>query len=153
MVSQERHIAAMDRIAALVNVRERCVFEVRERLKKAEFTEEEIDDAIQSALRCDLVNEERFVRAYIRGKSNCGWGRVRILRNLRSNKISEDLIALCEEEFPSEEAAYARALHELQRKPSHAADKYSSYLRRLVNKGYPMEVAQRAVKEHLSASK
>ena len=150
MLSAQRHIEAMDKIAALVNVRERTCRELRERLLKLGFTEEEVADALESAVRSGLVSEERYTRAYIRGKVALGWGRRKVIDRLQREGIDEALIACCEDEFPDEEGEYAMALKELSRRRSTSSDPYASYMRRLVNKGYGYEVAQRAVRAYLS---
>jgi len=49
----------MEKINALIAVRERNLKEVRERLSSSGFTPEEIDDALETAVRVNLINEER----------------------------------------------------------------------------------------------
>ena len=80
MVTSQRHSEAMEKINVLVGVRERSVKEVRERLASCDFTHEEVEDAIETAVRVNLINEERYTRAFIRGKTHSGWGRVRFSR-------------------------------------------------------------------------
>lgn len=150
MVTAQRHIEAMDKIAALVNVRERNCSELRERLLKLGFTEEEVAEALESAVRSGLVNEERYTRAFIRGKVALGWGRRKVVDRLRHGGIDDALIARCEDEFPDEDDEYAMALEELARRGCTSSNPYASYMRRLVNKGYGYEVAQRAVRAYLS---
>ena len=150
MPAVQRHIEAMDKIAALVSVRERTCRELHGRLLKLGFTEEEAADALESAVRSGLVSEERYTRAFIRGKVALGWGRRKVIDRLQREGISEGLIACCEDEFPDEEGEYAMALKELSRRRSTSSDPYASYMRRLVNKGYGYEVAQRAVRAYLS---
>ena len=74
-VSLKRHIAVMDKITALSNVRERSRKETRERLARSGFSEEEIQDGIDTALRVGLISDERYARSFIRGKVHAGWGR------------------------------------------------------------------------------
>lgn len=151
MVKIERHIAAMEKINSLISVRERCCSEVSERLARAGFNEEEIEDAVESAVRCGLVSNERYARAYIRGKSNLGWGKGKILMHLRRDGIEEETIDACSDEFNSPDEEYQRALRELKKKTSRSSNPYASYMRRLVGKGYSYEVASRATKEFLSS--
>ena len=147
--SSDRHQAAMKKIGALVNVRERCEKEVRERLARAEFTPEEIDDAVATALRYSIISDERYARSFIRGKTNLGWGRLKITQQLERNGISDAIITSCQDEFSSADGEYERALHELERRPTHAKNPRSSLMHRLVNKGYSFDVANRAVSEYL----
>lgn len=150
MVSPERHIAAMEKVNALVNVRERTIKEVRERLRRCDFSSEEIDDAIETALRVNLINEERYARAFIKGKTHSGWGRGKILRRLQESDIPEHVIQSCESEFSSGNEEYLMALRVLEKRSTHSKNPYATYMRRLINKGYSYEISQRAVSEHLS---
>ena len=150
MVTAERHIEAMERVNGLVSVRERNCAEVRSRLLRYGFTEEEADDAVQASVRCGLVSEERYTRAFMRGKASLGWGRDKILARLRQDGIPDALIDACADEMPSGEEEYERALHELERRPTHSSNPYASLMRRLVGKGYPYDVAKRAVKDFLA---
>ncbi|MCD8199881.1 MAG: recombination regulator RecX [Coriobacteriaceae bacterium] len=150
MVAPERHAAAMDKIVELASVRERCLSELSDRLAKAGFTPEETSDALETAVRCGLVDEERFARAFIRGKLHSGWAQNRIERSLRQKSIPDDVLERCQDEYPSASEDLSRALAELSRKQSHASDKYASYMRRLVSKGYSYDVARQAVKTFLA---
>lgn len=151
MVSEERHFEAMDKIGALVSVRERTCSELVKRLKKAGFTEEEAAEAVESAQRCGLVDEDRFTRAYIRGKSQLGWGKAKIIQRLQVEGVPQQVIASCEDEFPTGDAELEQALRELSKRGCTSKNPYASYMRRLVGKGYSYETASRAVKQHLDS--
>lgn len=150
MVSPQQHVAAMERINALVNVRERNVQEVQERLRRYGFTPEEVDDAVETALRVNLINEERYARAFIKGKTRSGWGRHKILQRLRACNIPESVIEDCASEFSTVQEEYERALRELAKRRATSKDPYATYMRRLIGKGFSYDVSLRAVKEHLS---
>lgn len=150
MVSIERHTQSMDKVRALVNVRERSISEVKERLKKAEFTDEEINDAIETSLRCNIISDERFASAYIRGKVRLGWGRTKILSRLKEKGISDEIISLCANDFPSSEDEYSQALKILQKRPSNSNNKFASYVNRLLRKGYSYDLAKRVAKDFIA---
>ena len=150
MVSPARHIEAMEKVSALVSVRDRSVKETSERLEKHGFSSEEIDDAISTALRIGLIDELRYTSSYIRGKSNSGWGKRKIVQRLHSNGISDETILACEENFPSPKQEYENALRELSKRKSNSKNPYVSYMRRLIGKGYSQDTASRAVKAYLS---
>lgn len=147
-VSLKRHIAVMDKITALSNVRERSRKETRERLARSGFSEEEIQDGIDTALRVGLISDERYARSFIRGKVHAGWGRERIIRRLEECGVDSSVISACQNEFASPEEEY-----ELEKRSCHAADPYASYMRRLLGKGYSHEVSARAVHDYLSRSR
>ena len=152
MISASRHIEAMEKINSLISVRERCVKETRERLNSCGFNQEEIDDAIETALRVGLLSEERYTRAYIRGKTNAGWGRRKIEYRLHMSGIQDQTIQACEDEFSSPAQEYERALSELRKRPTRSANPYGAYMRRLVAKGFSQDLASRAVKDFMDSS-
>lgn len=152
MVSPQRHNEAMERINTLVNTRERCIKELRERLAKAGFNEEEIEDALQAALRVNLVNEERYARALIRGKSALGWGRAKVLQRLHQDKIPDCVIEVCEDDFPSEQQEYDTAMRVLSKRSARSRNPYSTYMRRLVSRGFSFDLSKRVVSDFLGKS-
>lgn len=149
---QQRHARAMDKIAALVGVRERTCVELQRRLVGLGYTQQETDEAIESAVRCGLVSEERFTRAFIRGKTSLGWGKRKIVERLEGEGIAEELIARCSDEFASPDAELEAAVHALRCRSTSSKDPRAAYMRRLLSKGYTYETAQRAVELYLGTS-
>lgn len=141
----------MEKINALVGVRERTVKEIRDRLATCGFTSEEIDDAVASALRVNLINEERYARAFIRGKTHSGWGRVKITARLVANGVDEETIALCADEFSSPHDEYDMALAELSKRSANSRDPYATYMRRLLGRGFSYELSTRVVRDFLAS--
>lgn len=141
----------MEKINTLVGVRERTVKEIRDRLATCGFTPEEIDDAVVSALRVNLINEERYARAFIRGKTHSGWGRVKITARLMANGVDEETIALCADEFSSPHDEYETALAELSKRRANSRDPYATYMRRLLGRGFSYELSTRVVRDFLAS--
>ena len=146
---ERRHGELMDKIASLVGVRERTVRELRQRLLSNGYEIEDVDRALESALRVGLVDDVRFARSYIRGKSNSGWGKGKIISKLREYGVSELDIESASDEFPSSDQELERALRELDRKPTHSSNPYAALMRRLVGKGYSYDIARQAVEAYL----
>lgn len=142
----------MEKINALIAVRERNLKEVRERLSSSGFTPEEIDDALETAVRVNLIDEERYARAFIRGKVHSGWGRVKIVARLRANGIGEETIASCSDDFGSPDDEYRSALLELSKRSTTSKNPYATYMRRLLSRGYSYDLATRVVRDYLSGS-
>ncbi|MBT8236948.1 MAG: RecX family transcriptional regulator [Bacteroidia bacterium] len=72
---------------------ERCILEVRQKLKDFTLSEEDKLALIDQLTQSDLLNEDRFAIQYARGKFRIKeWGKVRIQGQLRSKKIAEDSI-------------------------------------------------------------
>lgn len=134
----------------LVGVRERTAKEVRERLAKCGFTSEEVEDAVETALRVNLINEERYARAFIRGKTHSGWGRVKITARLVANGVDEETIALCADEFCSTQDEYEVAMAELSKRAANSKNPHATYMRRLLGRGFSYELSARAVRDFLA---
>lgn len=150
MVSPERHMKAMDKVNALIGVRERSAREVEERLARAGFTHEEAHDAAETAVRVGLVSDERYARALIRGKRRQGWGRAKIVMRLKANGVDGEMIEACSDAFASPEDEYESALAVLRKHGARSADPFASYVRRLVGRGFSYDTASRAARERLA---
>lgn len=140
----------MERINRLLNTRERCIREVKERLASADFSEEEIEDAVQTALRVNLINEERYAHALIRGKVALGWGRAKIMQRLQQDRIPAHIIATCEDDFPSSQREYDMAMREVLKRRAHSKNPYATYVRRLVARGYSFDLSKRVAADFLA---
>lgn len=150
MVTPQRHKQAMEKINSLLNTRERCIKELEERLAKADFSTEEIEDALQTALRVNLVNEERYARSFIRGKTHLGWGRAKILLRLKQDRIPAHIIDACEDDFATPDQEYVMAMREVAKRSARSKDPFATYTRRLVSKGYSFELSKRVVRDYLT---
>ncbi|MDY7394935.1 regulatory protein RecX [Aureibaculum sp. 2210JD6-5] len=68
---------------------ERCHVEVERKLYEMHLSLKEKETIILHLLQHDFLNEERFSKAYARGKFNIKkWGKVRIVRELKYRKIT-----------------------------------------------------------------
>jgi len=68
---------------------ERCQIDVTQKLKKLEIFGDDKDQYLSHLIDNDFLNEQRFSECYIRGKfNNNSWGRIKIIRELESRKIS-----------------------------------------------------------------
>jgi len=69
---------------------ERCHSEARNKLYELGFTSVSVEEQISLLIQADLLNEERFARAYARGKWRMKqWGKQKIVHQLRLKKISD----------------------------------------------------------------
>lgn len=69
---------------------ERCHKDVREKLKTMHMIPEVIDVIIVHLLEQNFLNEERFSKAFVRGKFNIKyWGRNRLTHELKQKGISK----------------------------------------------------------------
>lgn len=96
---------------------ERSHLEVRRKLQQLKCPWDELEDVMVTLIEQDFLNEERFARAYSRGKFNQkAWGKHKIRNGLREKGVGESLVELVlAEEIPLE--AYRAALQrEIERK-------------------------------------
>jgi len=67
--------------------------DVTQKLKKLEIFGDEIDQYLSHLIDNNFLNEQRFSECYVRGKfNNNSWGRIKIIRELESRKISKNNI-------------------------------------------------------------
>lgn len=91
---------------------ERCHQEVRNKLKNMRMIPEAVDQIIVHLIQLDYLNEERFARAYVRGKfHNKNWGRIRIRYELEKREISKHNIAKGLQEI--DEESYINSFNQL----------------------------------------
>ena len=88
---------------------DRCQYEVEQKMREFMLIPEAKDEIFLFLLQENYLNEERFVRSYIRGKFNIKqWGRTKIKVHLKQKNISDKLIAKCFDEI--DEGDYLKSL-------------------------------------------
>ncbi len=94
---------------------ERCHKEVRNKLRSMRMIPEAIDQITVHLIEEDFLNEERFARAFTRGKFRIkNWGKNRLRLELRQKDVSEQLIRLVLSEI--DQANYLKSFHSLAEK-------------------------------------
>ena len=83
---------------------ERCHWEVETKLRSMTNFSDEIGEVVLHLLQNNYLNEERFARAFARGKNRIKlWGKSRIVMELKQRKISETIIKLALTEIDQDE--------------------------------------------------
>ena len=83
----------LDKMAKYCAYQERCVKDVRDKLKAFEISEEEKAKILDYLLDNRFVNDERFAKSFVRGKVNqSGWGVNKIRFHLIQKGIDKDII-------------------------------------------------------------
>jgi len=68
---------------------ERCQMDVTQKLNKLGILGDDTEEYISHLIDNNFLNEKRFAKSYARGKfNNNSWGRIKIIRELESRKIS-----------------------------------------------------------------
>ena len=90
----------LDKMAKYCAYQERCLKDVRDKLKTFDIPEESKTEILSYLLDNRFVNDERFARAFVRGKINqSGWGVNKIRFLLIQKGIDKELIDAALEEF------------------------------------------------------
>ena len=83
----------LDKMAKYCAYQERCVKDVRDKLKTFDIPEEEKAKILDYLLDNRFVNDERYAKAFVRGKVNqSGWGVNKIRFHLIQKGIDKDII-------------------------------------------------------------
>lgn len=102
----------LDKMAKYCAYQERCVKDVRDKLKTFEIPEEEKAKILDYLLDNHFVNDERFAKSFVRGKVNqSGWGVNKIRFHLIQKGIDKDIIE--EALGQTDEEAYRQRLIEI----------------------------------------
>lgn len=132
---------------------ERCHQEVRNKLLELGVRFEALENQIALLIEQDLLNEERFARAFARGKFRIKkWGRVKITQELRLRQISPFLITRALSEINTNdyygvlEQLASRKLESLEREYNDFK-KYQKAFRFLLQKGYEAQLVNEVLKE------
>lgn len=102
----------LDKMAKYCAYQERCVKDVRDKLKTFDIPEEDKTKILDYLLDNRFVNDERYAKAFVRGKVNqSGWGINKIRFHLIQKGIDKDIIE--EALGQTDEEAYRQRLIEI----------------------------------------
>ena len=83
----------LDKIAKYCAYQERCVKDVRDKMKTYDISQEDREKILDYLLDNRFVNDERFAKSFVRGKINqSGWGMNKIRFHLVQKGIAKDII-------------------------------------------------------------
>ncbi|MFR7746347.1 MAG: regulatory protein RecX [Eggerthellaceae bacterium] len=134
---------AFRKIERLVKVRDRSMYEVKQRLIKDNYQPDAIEYAIQRARACSYLDDERFADGLVRSRLRSGKGLAGIIRELKSHHIDPESLL---QDFPD---AYLEdvpdqtksALLLLCKKPPRAKNKLQAAYAKLLRNGYSSGLA------------
>ncbi|WP_047549737.1 regulatory protein RecX [Psychroserpens sp. Hel_I_66] len=106
---------AQKRLESYCAYQERCHKEVTQKLYDMKMIPEARDQIIVHLLKHNFLNEERFAKAFARGKFRIKkWGKQRIQLELRKKDINKTLITIALKEISDSD--YYQTFHELAEK-------------------------------------
>ena len=145
-----------DAATALIKMQRYCAYqershnEVRSKLIEIGVYGDTIDQILIELIQENFLNEERFAKAFARGKFNMKrWGKVRIKQELKLHKISTYCMKKAMEEISEED--YLKTLKELVVKKNdllHEEDNYKLRIKLFAyvhQKGYETELANKVL--------
>ena len=105
----------LERAARLCSNREKCRFDVAQKMRSWGMAETEVNQALRYLEEEKFIDDERFARYFVKDKLRFNqWGRIKIQHALLQKRVEEDIITAALEEI--DEATYASLLDELVRK-------------------------------------
>ena len=145
---------AFNRIESWCSRKFRSERDIRNRLRREGFEDQEIDDAVDRAKRCLLIDDDRFADAFIRSCIRSGKGQSGIAFKLKQEGINPESVEGWPEDYidSSFESELDRALKLLDNKPPRSKNVQASAYRKLITKGYSSAVASRAAREFCEKS-
>ena len=130
---------------------ERCHKEIEQKLYDLNMIPEAKEQIILHLLQHNFLNEERFSKAFVRGKFSIkNWGKQRIINELKFRNISTYNINTALKEIDDEQ--YLKTLQKLAKKKlplikeSNAFKKHSKLVNYLISKGFEPNLVYQVVK-------
>jgi regulatory protein len=131
---------------------ERCHKEVEQKLYNLKMIPEAKEQIMLHLLQHNFLNEERFAKAFVRGKFSIKkWGRIKIVSELKFKKVSTYNIKTGLQEI--DEQAYLETLHKIAEKKLPLIKEPNSYKKRnkltsyLISKGFESNLVYKIVQD------
>jgi len=106
---------AIDKASKYCALQDRCQFDTKNKLRQWGLSEHEANEALVWLITEGFVNDERYTRAFVRGKfKQNGWGKTKITQALKAKEISDPCIQLGMSEI--NESEYHEVLASVARK-------------------------------------
>lgn len=143
----EQQKAAMDKILRTVNLSETSSYKMRQKLVDKGFDDAVIEYAISKAIEYSLIDDIRYANCLVSSALSAGKGLAKVQHELGLLGIELDSLESYQEYLESEEPSQLEmAIAILKQHPPKAKDKRSAAYRKLISKGYSMEISSSAAK-------
>lgn len=141
------------RVEDLVRRRDYAERELAQKLSRDGYAPATIQELVDRARECGLIDDARFSEAFIRSKVLAGWGSVKISRELDRRGISVDEVEGWPDEFFSEQDELERALALCRRRRLTGKNDYQKLVRFLCGRGFGMSLSCDVAREVLDESR
>ncbi len=139
--------SAFKKLLVLVNVRDRSTHQIKDRLSREGFLNEDIEAAVEKATELRILDDNRYARLLIESRVRQSKGSRGIAIELKQEEIDVNLIEgwpdACQVSFDEE---FNRALAFLESKPPSSKNKREGAYRKLVSRGYPINIASQVAR-------
>ena len=137
-------------LAALCAQAEHCQWEMREKMRRWELSDEEQDRVLQRLVSERYVDDERYARAFVNDKVRYNkWGRRKIEQALWMKHVDETVARRILDEVPDEDyLSVLRPLLQQKRKTTKAAGDYEmnqKLMRFALGRGFTFDIIQRVM--------
>lgn len=142
------------KIVQLVNYKERCTKELRDRLLNKEgLSLEAVNLALKKALKYDIVNDERYAEMYCLSKTLSYHGVYGVKKHLKNMQIDyEQYVSVVDILNNAEKKEYEFALKYIDRHRTKSKNQFASYVKKLVNRGYSVDTAINVTKDFINSN-
>ncbi|MEB2779412.1 regulatory protein RecX [Algoriphagus persicinus] len=141
---------AFEKLTTFCAYQDRCPWEIRHKLYDKGIKDEQAEQLITELIAAEFVDEERYARAFARGKFRLKkWGKTRIRMELKMRELPEELIQKGLSEIDPEEY-YDTLLTQTEKKweSTNGTDLYKKKYKvtqYLMNKGFEMDLVKEAL--------
>ncbi len=146
---------AQNKLESYCAYQERCHKEVRAKLQDMNMISEAVDKIMVHLIQNNYLNEERFAKAFVRGKFRIKkWGKNRLVRELKFKDISKYAIDVALKEIEDED--YFETLDELTQKRIAQVNEKNIYKKKkkvadyLLYRGWESHLVYEKLNEYLS---
>ncbi|MEB2776509.1 regulatory protein RecX [Algoriphagus sp. D3-2-R+10] len=146
---------AFEKLTTFCAYQDRCTWEIRRKLYDKGIKDEQVEQLITELIEEEFVDEERYARAFARGKFRLKkWGKNRIRMELKMREVPENLIRKGLSEIDPEE--YYNTLLTQTEKKWESTNEPDSYKKKykvtqyLMSKGFEMDLVKEALENLIS---
>ena len=141
--------ACWNKILSVLKRRDYACLELRRKLIGLGFSSTSVDECIDNAIKQKYINDSRFAHGYILSKKEHGWGKVRILRELKTKGVDLEILSDDTLEMLNEDNELKRAYSIVSRRSIPSNNPDQKLIHFLVGRGFTYVIAKQAVQQYL----
>lgn len=135
---------ALNKMAAYCSKGEHCTYDISEKLKKYDLSDDSIQTIIKKLQKEKYIDDDRFCKAFINDKIRFSkWGKLKIAQALYQKRINSDIIKSNLSDIDMDEYRKILQNHIHDKKKSvRAKDEYElkqKVIRSVMSKGFEMD--------------